>query len=257
MNKKLSLLSVNFYLKKLLYTCILLTALFGCSFAFGQTNYQVKGVILSYDSVSPASFAYIINNNSHSGVIADASGRFVIAAKTGDSLLVKMLGYENMTIFVNQLRNENDSVKAFKKFYLQQTTYKLGTVYVNTFKIKPGEREYMKRVIDRPMVTGINSLESPFTALWQSFSKRGRELTKLQAIFEDLLQKEAIQKKVNTEMLRKLLGEENITYEQFRMYCPEITDDFILNTDGYDLYNAISTAYRNWKKLNANPASEK
>ncbi|MBC7861479.1 MAG: hypothetical protein IAF38_00810 [Bacteroidia bacterium] len=175
-------------------------------------------------------------------------GKFVIAANENDSLSVQVLGFEKLVIHVNKLANENDSVKAFKKFRLKITTYNLAAVYVNAFKIKPNERAYMKRIINRPTVRGIQIAESPITALWQRFSKRGKELEKLEKIFEDVLRKEAIDQKINTESLRKLVGDENITIEQFRIICPEITDDFILYADSYELYNAISASYKNWKK---------
>ena len=100
----------------------------------------------------------------------------------------------------------------------------------------------MKRIINRPTVKGIDVAQSPITAMWQAFSKRGRELTKLQEIFEGVLRNEEIQKKVNTEMLRKLLNDDSITYEQYRIFCPEITDDFILAANGYDLDQTLVTA---------------
>jgi hypothetical protein len=215
---------------------------------FSQQKFLVKGRIMSADSVNGASFAYVINANTHNGVIADLNGNFTIVAAASDSLVVKMLGYDNLRFAINSLKNENDSVKAFKRFYLRQTAYQLNTVYINTFKLKPNERDYMKRVINRPKVEGINVAESPLTALWQAFSKKGKEMQKLQEIFENLLEREEIEKKVNTDILRQLLNDDSITMEQFRIACPEITDEFILYTEGYDLYSTITNSYKNWKK---------
>jgi hypothetical protein len=104
----------------------------------------------------------------------------------------------------------------------------------------------MKRVINRPKVQGINVVESPITALWQNFSRKGREMQKLEAIFKDLLRKEEIEKRLNTEILRRLLNDENITLERFRIMCPEITDDFILYAEAYELYSQVSYSYDNY-----------
>lgn len=231
---------------------IILTGLFflGVNLSFSQVSYQVKGMILQDDTTTGAPFAYVINTTTHSGVISDISGKFVIAATDKDSLMVKMLGYKPLVIHVKQLKNENDSVKVFKKFYLVPTIYQLGTVYVNTFKLKPNEREYMKRIINVPRVEGINVAESPLTALWQNFSKKGREMQKLRQIFEEVLRKEEVEKKLNTDILRKLLEDDSITLEKFRIACPEITDDFILYTQGYDLYSTITASWKSWKKKN-------
>lgn len=214
--------------------------------AFGQKIYQVKGALIESDSVSrqPIPFAYVINLNTHNGVVTDMNGRFVIAAGENDSLQFSCVGFEKAVIKVKNIPDENDSVKIFKRFYLPRKVYELAAVYINKIKIKPNEREYMKRVINRPKVTGIDVATSPITALWQSFSKKGKEMQKLEALFTDLLRKEEIEKKLNTEILRKLVGDENITLEKFRIMCPEISDDFILSTEGYELYSTVSDAYR-------------
>ncbi len=193
-------------------------------------------------------FAYVINLSTHNGVITDMQGRFVISASENDTLQFASVGFEKMKVAVNTLTNENDSVKAFKKFHLARKVYELSTVYVNKFKIKPNEREYMERVINRTKVQNVNVIESPITAIWQNFSKKGREMQKLEAIFTELLRKEEIEKRLNTDILRKLLDDENITLEQYRIMCPEITDEFILNTEGYDLYSQVSAAYKSRKK---------
>lgn len=213
-----------------------------------QRIFQVKGAVFEGDSSKAIPFAYVINLSTQHGVVADLHGRFTIAAGANDSLQLACIGFQKIIVRVNSLPNENDSVKAFKKYYLKRTVYELSTVYVNTFKIKPNEREYMKRVIERPKVRGINVVESPITALWQNFSRKGREMQKLEKIFEDLLRKEEIEKKLNTDLLRKLLDDESITLEQYRIICPEITDDFILSTSGYELYSQVTSSYRSWKK---------
>lgn len=209
-----------------------------------QQKFLVRGSVFESDTNLAIPFAYVININTQNGVITDIQGRFSVIAGENDSLQFACIGYEKKIVKVNSIANENDSVKAFKKVHLKRKVYELGSVYVNTFKIKPNERDYMQRVINRPKVQGVNVVESPITAIWQAFSKKGKEMQKLEAIFTDLLRKEQIEQKVNTGILRKLLDDENITLEQFRILCPEITDDFILSNDGYELYSQISAAYK-------------
>ena len=198
------------------------------------------------DSNSAIPFAYVINLNARNGVVTDMRGNFVVAANENDSIQFSCIGFSKMTFRVSQIPDENDSVKQFRKFYLKRIIYDLGMVYVNKFKIKPNEREYMKRVINRPKVQGINVAESPITAIWQNFSRRGREMQKLEAIFREMFRKEQIEKRLNTEILRKLLNDDSITLEKFRIMCPEISDDFILYAEAYDLYSQVSASYDNY-----------
>ena len=184
--------------------------------------------------------------NSRNGVVTDMRGNFVIAASESDSIQFTCIGYSSIVYKVKNIPNINDSVKQFTKFFINKMIYDLAPLYVNRFKIKPNERAYMQRVINRPKVTGLNVAESPITALWQAFSKKGREMQKLELIFKDLLRNEEIEKRLNTEILRKLLKDENITLQKFRIVCPEITDDFILYAEAYELYSQVSASYQNY-----------
>jgi hypothetical protein len=213
---------------------------------YSQKKFQVKGVLIESDSNTVVPFAYAINMNSRNGVVTDMRGNFVIAAGENDSIQFTCIGYTNVVYKVKNIPNANDSVKQFTKFYITKMIYDLAPLYVNRFKIKPNERAYMQRVINRPKVTGLNVAESPITALWQAFSKKGREMQKLELIFKNLLRQEEIEKRLNTEILRKLLNDENITLQKFRIICPEITDDFILYSEAYELYSQVSASYQNY-----------
>jgi hypothetical protein len=213
---------------------------------YSQKKFQVKGVLIESDSNTAVPFAYAINMNSRNGVVTDMRGNFVIAAGENDSIQFTCIGYTNVVYKVKNIPNANDSVKQFTKFYITKMIYDLAPLYVNRFKIKPNERAYMQRVINRPKVTGLNVAESPITALWQAFSKKGREMQKLELIFKNLLRQEEIEKRLNTEILRKLLNDENITLQKFRIICPEITDDFILYSEAYELYSQVSASYQNY-----------
>lgn len=211
-----------------------------------QKKFQIRGALLESDSNSAVPFAYVINLNSSHGVITDTRGNFILSAFDKDSIKFSCVGYVSKVIKVHEIPNLNDSVKVFKKFYVQRAIYDLGMVYVNKFKIKPHEREYMQRVINRPKVQGLNVAQSPITALWQTFSRKGREMQKLELIFRDLLKKEQIEKRLNTDILRKLLNDEHITLEKFRIICPEISDEFILYAEPYELYSQVSNSYERY-----------
>jgi hypothetical protein len=85
------------------------------------------------------------------------------------------------------------------------------------------------------------------TALYMQFSKRGKEQRKLAEIFEQILIDEQVAQKLNPEILRKLTGDDNLNFEQFRRYCFSLTDYYILSHDGYDLYYKVMECYYRWK----------
>lgn len=229
-------------------TKFILIFLFINLFGIAQRNFLIQGLILEEDSISPIPFAYIINTKTGNGALSNYDGKFSIVASDNDTLSFSYLGYLKRTISVKKIINKNDSTKAFLNVYLLKNIFLLNSYDVNAFKIKSYERDYMNRVINRPRVSGVNSFESPITALYDAFSHKGKANRKLAALYEQMLIDELVEKKFNREILRRLTGDETIDFEKFRKFCYNITDQFIIMNDGYDLYAPIMERYEKWKK---------
>lgn len=176
--------------------------------------------------------------------MSDNSGNFYLRTNEKDTLVVSFVGYVRLKLPVSKLVTDaNGEVKIVMK----KIVYALGPVTVTSFKIKPYEREKMKKVIEEARVRPVDAISSPITALYNQFSKRGKEQRKLAAIFEQVFIEEQVNQKLNQEVLRKLTGDETIDYEKFRKYCFYLTDYYIINHDGYDLYYKVMECYYRWK----------
>ena len=205
----------------------------------------VRGSIVGADSSTAIAFVYVINTNTGHGEMSDGSGKFVINANICDSIIFSFIGYKRLKIPVKKLYQGEGSQC---KIIMNETTYNLNQVIVSDFKLKPYENEYMKRVIAGSKIRTINAIESPITALYMQFSQKGKEQRKLAKIFEDIFIQEEVGKKFNGETLRKLTGDENIDFEKFRKYCYYLSNDFIINNEGYDLYYRVMDCYYRWKE---------
>lgn len=219
--------------------------LFFCSLVFqsyGQTF--IKGVVTEPDSLTPMPFVYVINATTGQGQMSDGNGRFSVVADDKDSIIFSFVGYVRLKIPALKLIT---AVYKECKVVMVETEYKLNQVVVSDFKIKPYERDYMKRVINNSKTTVVNAMQSPITAMYMQFSKKGREQRKLARIFEEIFIREEVAKKFNPETLRKLTGDDTIDFEKFRKYCYYLSDDFIISHDGYDLYARVMDCYKRWK----------
>lgn len=205
----------------------------------------LKGTIYSSDSISVMPFAYVINTRTGQGQLSDVNGQFSITANLTDSVLFSFIGYQRLKMPVKTLYIE---INKLCKVIMKETTYKINQVVVSEFKLKPYERDYMKRVISNSKLKTINAVESPISALYMEFSKKGKEQKKLAKIFEEIFIQEEVGKKFNGETLRKLTGDETIDFEKFRKYCYYLSNDFIINTEGYDLYYRVMDCYYRWKE---------
>lgn len=196
------------------------------------------------DSLTPMPFVYVINAQSGQGQMSDGNGYFSIIANDKDSIIFSFVGYVRLKIPASQLHKE-----FYKpcKVVMQETVYKLNQVIVSDFKLKPYEKDYMRRVIQGSKIKPMNVIESPISALYSQFSHKGKEQRKLAQIFEEIFIQEEIAKKFNPEILRKLTGDDRIDFEKFRKYCYNLSNDFIINHDGYELYARIMDCYYRWK----------
>lgn len=212
---------------------------------YGVSQNLIKGIVTEPDSITPMPFVYVINAQTGQGQMSDGNGRFAVFAGEKDSIIFSFVGYIRLKIAASKLYK---GVYKEIKVVMVETAYKLNQVIVSDFKLKPYEKDYMKRVIEGSKTSVVNAMESPISALYMQFSQKGKEQRKLAKIFEDIFIQEAVAKKFNAETLRKLTGDDSIDFERFRKYCYYLSNDFIINHDGYELYYRVMDCYYRWKE---------
>jgi hypothetical protein len=204
----------------------------------------IKGTVVEKDSISVMPFVYIVNKSNGSGTMSDNDGNFTIYSRAEDTLVCSYVGYPKLYVAVKSLQPNE---KGLVRVVMGQQMVNLNAVTVTTFKIKPYERDYMKKIIDESRIRKLDYLGSPISALYMQYSKEGRQIRKLAKIFEDLFEEEQVQKKMSPDILAKLTGDDKIDYEAFRKYCYYISNYFIISHDGADLYGPILDCYKTYK----------
>ncbi len=208
-----------------------------------QKNYVINGKVFEPDSLEPMPFVIIVNQGSGSGIQSNVDGSFTIAASDNDTILVSFLGYYKQKIAVRNIKNTNDSTKQFLRVTLKKQTYSLPEVVFKDVSLRESEISYMERHLARPRAT----VESPFSFLYENFSKKGKENKKLDELYRQTIFEEEIGKKFNPEVLRKLTNDEQIDFAAFRKYAVLLTDSYIYSHNGYELYSFIMYYYKRYK----------
>ena len=225
--------------------CYILAFAFILLTSFGVSQNLIKGVVTEPDSITPMPFVYVINAQTGQGQMSDGNGKFAVFADEKDSIIFSFVGFLRLKLAANKLYK---GIYKECKVIMVETAYKLNQVVVSDFKLKPYEKDYMKRIIQGSKTNVVNAMESPISALYMQFSQKGKEQRKLAKIFEAIFIQEAVAKKFNPETLRKLTGDDNIDFERFRKYCYYLSNDFIIDHDGYELYYRIMDCYYRWKE---------
>ena len=234
--------------KKFLFIVALLFACKGFSQKV-ERKFVISGTVVEQDSTTAMPYVYLLNSKTGNGTITDYNGKFSIIAGNSDTLTFQYVGYARRKYPVSRIKNLNDSMKTSVKIVMHTMMVNMQSVTVIANKIKPNEIDYMKRYIKQHAAPrGIDAFSSPITALYDQFSRKGREQRKLQQIFQDILIQEEVNKKLNPEILRQLTEDESINFEDFRRYAWRVDNQFILTHDGYDLYAPIMYYYRKYKQ---------
>ena len=213
--------------------------------ALSAQRIALRGTVFHSDSVSPLPFVYLISRSSGNGTMTDQNGRFLLLSTEDDTLICSYVGYHGKRFPVKELE-KND--KGEVSLIMKEMPVQLQEVAISTFKVKPYERTYMQDIIDRSKMRTIDMSRSPITALYMRYSKEGRQIRKLSHIFQELLTEEQVQKRFNPEILRKLTGDEDLNYDDFRRYCFFTDTDYILSVDDMTLYTRVMECYRRWKR---------
>jgi hypothetical protein len=223
---------------------IILLFLLACGFKINAQQKAIRGLIVEEDTITPMPFVYVIGKSSGNGTMSDHTGHFTLIADGNDSLVCSYIGFFKKKFAVNDLKMSN----GVYLLVMKRMPFQLQEVTVSSFSYKPYEREYMKDIIDRSKMRTISSFQSPITALYMRYSKEGRQVRKLAQIFEQLLIDEQVQKKLSADILEKLTGDKEIDYEAFRKYCYYLSDEFIIEHEGAELYTAVMDCYKKYKR---------
>jgi tyrosyl-tRNA synthetase len=195
--------------------------LFLGKFTFGQCEkVYVRGRVI--DSLNPQAFynVMIIDRRTGRGVFGQPDGTFSVYVSLGDKISISTKGYPIYEFIAKPDSNCQCKVLA----YIEKLPQEIKEVVIRPLKTLEQIKEERQALSLREtkLVSGINVLESPITALYQAFSKKEKNKA---WIAEQTYKND--QRKVVKELLRVYVAYEiiNLSEEEF--------DDFItfLNVD--------------------------
>ncbi len=180
---------------------------------------QCEQVLLSgkvFDSINKPSFynLMIVNKNTGQGVFGQPNGHFSVYTSNGDTISISVKNYELINTIV-----VGDSNCQFKNtFYLKPKAKEMPEVVVRPLKSLEEIKEERENLALREtkFVTGIEVLQSPITALYQTFSKKEQNKAWIaEQVYKD------DQRRIVKELLRNY-----VSYDIIELNEDEF-DDFI------------------------------
>lgn len=243
---------------------IVIIALATQSGLFAQQDYLKGKLLQQHDSV-PIPNAHIINISQSRGTITHLDGVFTISAQTGDIILLQALGFFSDTIIVDQNMEKQPGENIFT---LQRRVYELSEVKIYPYatfaefkqafinfdnsKLEPEFKLVLPDVnyANIPETSGGVIIKGPITALYNTYSRRGKQIAK----YNELLARESVEcqisKKYNPTIvsgLTKIQDPEEL--RKFMEFC-KLNETFILNAKEFELYSAIYECFKEYMAMN-------
>jgi hypothetical protein len=139
--------------------------------SFAQcTQVLVSGKILDTLRLQNFYNLMVVNKTTGRGVFGQPNGHFSVYANTGDLVALSTKGYPVYQFVVKPDDNCQSKILA----YVERLPQEVPDIIVRPLKTLEQIKEERENLALREtrMVTGINALESPITALYQAFSKK-------------------------------------------------------------------------------------
>jgi len=228
---------------------------------------MIKGKVLDAANDLSLEDVNIVNLNQVKGTVSGKEGYFELKAKVNDTLFFSYLGYKSI-----QVRVTNDWTKyGDVKIKMTEIGIALEEVTISPLKLT-GYLEIDAKNIpiydnSRYSISGLSfgyevgdsqpgafaktmaSIFNPADLLYNTFSKKGRQMRKLRKMKEDDEIRNLLQKKFNRETLVALLQISRVDIDEILRKC-NYSGQFIKTANDLQILDAISGCYEEYKVLN-------
>lgn len=229
------------------FFCIIL--FLASSISFGQECDKVlfRGKIS--DTLRPQSFynLMVINKTTGRGVFGQPNGAFSVYASIGDSISLSCKGYPVITKVVLGDSNCQHIVRA----YVEGRAQEVAEVEVRPLKSLAQIKEERSTLAMREtrMVTGIEVLQSPITALYQAFSKKQRSMRTVAEWEHRDNRNRIVQELLRTYVAYDII---ELTPEEFEQFVDflNIDENFLKTASEMELITFIQDKFEHYQMIN-------
>ncbi|MDD3859477.1 MAG: carboxypeptidase-like regulatory domain-containing protein [Bacteroidales bacterium] len=228
----------------------------------------IAGYVFEESNGLPLPYVNVYVKKTRNGTITDTSGYFLLTANINDTIVFSSLGFDKKYVGVSEEDAENSkplivfldtkiyelksveiiALKRYKQLEYEITNMKLPeneyTYAIANFPCRPSDIDYYTR--SSTPVSGLGIVFSPITALYDMFSKEGKEKQKLLELQEKDYLNSIIESKISIALVMKITGLNQEECKVFLNWC-NFSSDFLLKLTEYDLISVIAFKFKQYK----------
>lgn len=212
------------------------------TFSYGQDCEQVLFTGQVEDSLRPKGFynLMVINKSTGQGVFGQPNGHFSVYANDGDTIALSITGYPVAIVVVVG----DSNCQSRQAVYIEGVEQELAQVVVRSLKSLEqirAEREGLA-LRETRMVTGMEMLQSPITALYQAFSKKERTKRWIAKQEHQDDQFNVLKDLIRTYIAYDVINLSNGEFEEF-IYFLNMDEQFLRTASEMELITFIQDKY--------------
>lgn len=228
---------------------IILLSLLSTSNSWSQDCEKVRLAGRVVDSLRPQNFynLMVINRTKGKGVFGLPNGGYNVYAEQGDSITFSIKGYEKVDYIVVA----DSNCQAKNTWYIDMLPQQVVEVVIKPLKTLSeiqAEREGLAMQETR-MVTGIDVLQSPITALYQVFSKKEKSKRAVAKYKYADEQKAVLQDLLRLYVAYDIFDLNEKEFDSFIAFL-NINEDFLKTASELELVTFIKDKFEHFKMLN-------
>ena len=208
------------------------------SFAQKGSAFRVYGIVLDKKSQEPIPGVAVIIKSIGTGLSTDKNGFFMVGAQENDTLIFKILGFDQRKIPVRYFLNAEDTVK----IKIDQEVRSLSEVTITDERFIPN----VNTTVSPYKSIASESSFSPLTALYESFSKRHQSFKKVEALVQNDEREWYVMRRLTLKHLRTMIPIKESEYYDFIDYC-HFSIKYIKTATEYELIVEVKRLYEDFK----------
>ncbi len=230
---------------KFVYSVFLLL-LFGVLNQINAQQLTLYGRTISAQQAEVVQLASITNTTTGKKYISNRQGYFKLFYTPTDNILITAVGYDSVYIQTStlDLNSANDTILVILKSKVVKLK-ELRVVSSNPARdsIARAAAEFLKNDplmnnYDRVLNREKGGLMSPLTAMYQQFSKEGRDAARFEEFMAYMEKQKQADRKYNRNVVKRVTDLPDIQLDEFMLFC-RLDKDFVIQASDYDLLSAI------------------
>ena len=240
---------------KFVYSFFLLIGV-AISTAVNAQQLVLIGRTITAEQAEVVQLASILNINTGKKYISNRQGYFKLNYSPNDTILITAIGFESIKLVTSSLYPNftNDTVLVIlKSKIVRLKEVRIVSSNPKRDSIARAAAEFLKNDplmnnYDRVLNREKGGLMNPLTAMYQQFSKEGKDAVRFEEFMAYMEKQKQADRRYNRNLVKRVTNLPDMQLDEFIGFC-KLDKDFVIYASDYDLISSIKECLPNFRSI--------